>query len=308
MTETVSIREVGLRDGLQMVPDFLATEHKIDWIRSEAVAGVAEIEVTSFLPPKVIAQFSDAAEVARQARDIPDLLASALVPNLRGAQTGFDLNVAKINFVLSASEAHNQSNVRRSTQQSLEEFRKVLQERHAREKNDSVVISGYVATSFGCSIQGEVDGGTVVDLARDMAQAGADEIVLADTVGYGNPAQVRRIFAAVQAEIGQVPLAAHFHDTRGLGLANVVAALDIGVRRFDASLGGLGGCPFAPGATGNINIEDCAFLLEAMGMSTGIDLEHLFELRARVQEWLPSEILTGATARAGLPKNFGSER
>jgi hydroxymethylglutaryl-CoA lyase len=304
LTETVTIREVGLRDGLQLVQTVLPTETKLAWAREEAAAGMHEIEVTSFVPPSVIAQFADAAEVMTAARQIPGLLATSLVPNSRGARTGFDLGAAKLNFVCSASEAHNLANVHRTTDASLEDFRRIVEERRARGLEGKTLLAGGIATSFGCTIQGEVSEDRVIEIAHVYAQAGADEIMVADTVGYANPAQVRRLMSRIVAEVAPLPVAAHFHDTRGLGLANVVAALEAGVRHFDASLAGLGGCPFAPGASGNIDTEDCAFLLESMGLSTGLDLQALFRLRARIADWLPGEDLRGATFKAGLPKTF----
>jgi hydroxymethylglutaryl-CoA lyase len=304
MRERAYLREVGPRDGIQLVKQFLPTERKLEWCRAEADAGVREIEVTSFVPASVVPQFADAAEVARGALAIPNVEVSALVPNLKGAQRGFDLGVPMLNFVVSASEMHNLANVRRSTDDSIVEFRKIIAERDARGLTGKTRIAGGVATAFGCTLQGEVPEQRVIEVAGLLAQAGADMIYLADTVGYGNPAQVRRLFAMVSKEVGPLKLGAHFHDTRGLGLANVTAALDVGIRHFDASLAGLGGCPFAPGATGNINAEDCAFLLESMGFDTGIDIEGLRELRKRVETWLPGETFFGMVARAGLPKTF----
>jgi hydroxymethylglutaryl-CoA lyase len=295
------IREVGLRDGLQLVKSFLATERKIAWCRQEVAAGLAEVEVTSFVPASVVPQFADALEVAQAAVQIDGLVVAALVPNLKGATRGFDAGVGKINFVLSASEAHNLANVRRTTEESLEDFGRIIAERKARGLATKVV--GGIATTFGCTIQGHVPEAQVLRLVESLAAAGSDEIVLADTVGYANPAQVRRIFSAVAA-IFDKPIYAHFHDTRGLGLANVSAAVDAGITRFDASIGGLGGCPFAPGASGNIDTEDCAFLLESLGFDTGLDIDKLVALRERVAQWLPQERVGGMIAQAGLPKTF----
>jgi hydroxymethylglutaryl-CoA lyase len=295
------IREVGLRDGLQLVKSFLATERKIAWSRQEVAAGLAEVEVTSFVPPSVVPQFADAVEVAQAAVQIDGLAVAALVPNLKGATRGFDAGVHKINFVLSASEAHNLANVRRTTTESLEDFGRIIAERKARGLATKVVAG--IATTFGCTIQGHVPEAQVLRLVESLAAAGSDEIVLADTVGYANPAQVRRIFSAVAA-IFDKPIYAHFHDTRGLGLANVSAAVDSGITRFDASIGGLGGCPFAPGASGNIDTEDCAFLLESLGFDTGLDIDKLVALRERVAQWLPQERVGGMIAQAGLPKTF----
>jgi hydroxymethylglutaryl-CoA lyase len=267
------------------------------------MAGVAEIEVTSFVPAKVVPQFIDADAVARGAVAMGGFTAAALVPNLKGAERAFAAGLPKVNYVLSASEAHNLANVRRSTQESLDDFLRITGRRDEVAKG-KVSIGGGIATAFGCTIAGTVSEKRVVTIAEQLARAGADEIIVADTVGYGNPAQVERVVRAVTRAVGDVPVACHFHDTRGLGLANVVGAVNAGVRRFDASLGGLGGCPFAPGATGNINTEDCVFLLESLGFHTGIDINALVALRQTVQSWLPGERFSGAIARAGLPKTF----
>jgi len=306
MSERAEIREVGLRDGLQLVKTILSTEQKLEWCRRAAQAGMAEIEVTSFVPPKVVAQFVDADAVARGATMIGGFTAAALVPNLRGAERAFETGIAKINYVLSASEAHNQANVRRSTQESLDDFVRIVARRDevAKGNKGKISIGAGIATAYGCTISGAVSEKRVVQIAEQLARSGADEIIVADTVGYANPAQVERLMRAVVCAVGSRPVACHFHDTRGLGLANVTAALNAGVRRFDASLGGLGGCPFAPGATGNINTEDCVFLLESLGYETGIDIEALVSLRATVESWLPGERFSGAIARAGLPKTF----
>lgn len=306
--ERACIREVGPRDGIQLIRPFLATARKIEWCSASVAAGIRQVEATSFVSAKAIPQFADGATVVAGLRDVGGIEVAALVPNLKGAEAAFSAGVHRVNFVLSASEVHNVANVRRTIDQSLAEFEAIAAERKARELANSVTLSSIIATSFGCSLAGRVSESQVMTLATALARAGADEIVLADTVGYGNPAQVRRMFKDLSKAVGALPLAAHFHDTRGLGLANVFAAVDAGVRRFDASLGGLGGCPFAPGATGNINTEDCAYLLESLGFATGVDFERLLKLRDRVQRWLPREPLHGAVARAGLPKSFSSLR
>lgn len=305
MDDRVELREVGLRDGLQMVKTILPTERKLEWARREVAAGMGEIEVTSFVPAKVVPQFADAGEVAAGAAGLDGLTVATLVPNLKGAERAIAAGVDKVNYVLSASEEHNQANVRRSTQESLDDFAKIVALRDATAAGRVEVGSG-IATSFGCTISGAVAERRVVEIAVALAEAGAQEIVLADTVGYANPGQVHRLVTAVRRELGGLPVACHFHDTRGLGLANVTAALDVGVRRFDASIGGLGGCPFAPGASGNINLEDAAFLAEAMGFATGIDIEALVELQHTVAGWLPDERVTGQIAQSGLPKTFAT--
>ncbi|TDV35534.1 hydroxymethylglutaryl-CoA lyase [Paraburkholderia caballeronis] len=303
MTETVTVREVGLRDGLQMVGAVLDTDRKIEWCRREAAAGVAAIEATSFVPPKLLPQFADAGLVAHAALRIEGLETSALVPNLKGAQRAIDAGLRKIDFVLSASNEHNLRNVRRTTDASLDDFRQIVASRNDSGRRD-VALGAGVATAFGCTIEGRVAPARVLAIVEALLEAGADAITIADTVGYANPAQVRALLRDVLALAGSRPVTCHFHDTRGLGLANVCAALEAGVRAFDASLAGLGGCPFAPHATGNIDTEDCVFLLESMGFDTGIDIEQLLALRRDVETWLPGEAFAGAIARAGLPKHF----
>ncbi|WP_250530209.1 hydroxymethylglutaryl-CoA lyase [Caballeronia sp. ATUFL_F1_KS4A] len=298
----VQIREVGLRDGLQMVRTILTSGQKLEWCARMVDAGVVDIEVTSFVPPKVVPQFADAVEVAAGALAIDGLHAAALVPNLKGAQRAFDVGLNKVHYVLSASNEHNLKNVRRSTAESVADFERIAAARD--ELNRDVVLGAGVATAFGCTIAGKVDERTVLGLVETLIDAGAQEITIADTVGYANPAQVRALMRQVMSLAGAVPVACHFHDTRGLGLANVMAALDAGVRGFDASLGGLGGCPFAPNATGNINTEDTVFMLEAQGLRTGIDINKLLAIRETIAAWLPGEPFTGAIARAGLPATF----
>ena len=308
MGDTVQIREVGMRDGLQSIADILPTETKLAWLDAEYAAGVREIEVSSFVPPKLLPQLADAEAVVRHALTLPGLTVSALIPNLRGAERGLALGVHEMNFVLSVSEGHNLSNVRRATGESIEDFRRVvaLCREHGREQGGDKRprINCGLATAFGCTIEGDVDEDRVRRIAGEVAAAGADGIILADTVGYGQPGAIGRVFRRVIADVAPLPVAAHFHDTRGLGLANVLAAYEAGCRAFDASLGGLGGCPYAPGATGNIVLEDTVFLFEAMGCATGIDLELLAAVRAIVARALPDVTLYGAIAKAGLPRNF----
>jgi hydroxymethylglutaryl-CoA lyase len=297
-----TVREVGLRDGLQMVRTILTPEQKIDWCRREAAAGVREIEVTSFVPPKLVPQFGDSAEVARAALRIDGLHASALVPNLKGAQRAVEAGLRKIDFVLSASDEHNRKNVRRATAESVEDFGRIIEWR--KEAAPDLVVGVGIATAFGCAISGEVRADRVLGILDELLAFDADEITIADTVGYANPAQVRALMREVIDRVDGRAVTCHFHDTRGLGLANVDAAAQAGVRIFDASLGGLGGCPFAPNATGNINTEDCVYLLESMGFRTGIDVRALMELRRDIETWLPGEPFAGAISRAGLPKTY----
>ena len=304
MSERAYVREVGLRDGLQSLAEIMPTEQKIAWLEAEHAAGVREVEVSSFVPPKLLPQLADAEVVVRHALSLPGLTVSALIPNLKGAERGLALGVHEMNFVLSVSEGHNRSNVRRTTAESIEDFRRVVALCHAVPEGRRPRVAGGLATAFGCTIEGAVDEERVRRIAVEVAEAGADAIILADTVGYGQPAAVERVFRRVIADAAPLPVSGHFHDTRGLGLANVLAALDAGARAFDASLGGLGGCPYAPGATGNIVTEDLVFMLEAMGFETGIDLERLLAVRELVARVLPNVAMHGAIAKAGLPKNF----
>jgi hydroxymethylglutaryl-CoA lyase len=302
----VIVREVGLRDGLQIHPTFMPTERKLAWIQAEAAAGVSEIEVTSYVPARIIPQFADAEEVTHRALAIPGLTVSALIPNLRGAERGIELGVHKLNFVMSVSRTHNLKNVRREREESVADFRRVVELARSQPEGRRPLIVGGLATALGCSYEGRVPVEDVVRYAMALAEAGADELVVPDTVGYADPAQVRQVFKAVIAAVGKLPVAAHFHDTRGTGLANVIAALDCGVRRFDASLAGIGGCPFAPGATGNIVMDDLCFMLDSMGLRTGVDIEKLIAVRDIVRETLPDIEMHGALARAGLPHNYVS--
>jgi hydroxymethylglutaryl-CoA lyase len=300
----IIVREVGLRDGLQIHPTFMPTDSKIAWIEAEAAAGVREIEVTSYVPPKLIPQFVDAEEVTRRALAIPGLTVAALIPNSKGAERGLALGVHKLNFVMSVSRTHNLKNVRREREESVADFARIAELVKAQPESRRPRIVGGLSTALGCSFEGRVPVADVVKYALLLAEAGADELVVADTVGYADPAQVRAVFKAVMAETGTLPIAAHFHDTRGTGLANVATALECGVRSFDASLAGLGGCPFAPGATGNIVMDDLCFMLDSMGLTTGVDLEKLLEVRRIVREALPDIEMQGALARAGLPRNY----
>jgi hydroxymethylglutaryl-CoA lyase len=304
MERKAIVREMGLRDGLQSIRTIMPTATKIEWARREAEAGVSEIEVASFVPPKLLPQMADAGDVVAAARAIPGLKVAALVPNLKGAERAVAAGAQKLNFVMSVSESHNQANVRRAVAESLADFGRIVEFARALPGPQRPVVCAGLATAFGCTIEGAVSEDRVRALALEAAALGAEEMVIADTVGYGNPAAVRRVFGAVRNELPDMPLGAHFHDTRGVGLANVVAALDAGIIRFDASLGGLGGCPYAPGASGNIVMEDLVFLLETMGYATGVDLERLIEVRRFVQASLEGEQFHGALSRAGLPKNY----
>src|SRR6202047_490528 len=275
MADRIQIREVGMRDGLQSIAEIMPTETKLAWLDAEYAAGVREIEVSSFVPPKLLPQLADAEAVVKHALTLPGLTVSALIPNSRGAERGLALGVHEMNFVLSVSNGHNLSNVRRSTEESIADFARVVELCRERGGPNRPRINCGLATSFGCTIEGDVDEDRVRRIANEVAGAGGRRILPAATGGYGQPAAIERVFRKVIADVAPLPVAAHFHDTRGLGLANVLAAYNAGCREFDASLGGLGGCPYAPGATGNIVMEDTVFLFESMGCETGIDLDKL---------------------------------
>jgi hydroxymethylglutaryl-CoA lyase len=298
----VLISEVGPRDGLQSIARTMATADKRRWIDALHAAGVREIEVGSFVPAKLLPQLADTAEVVAHALTLPGLTVMALVPNLRGAQAALAAGVHKLTIPVSASAAHSLANVRKTREEMVLEVRNIVALRN--EVAPWVKIEANMSTAFGCTIQGVVAEDDVVWLAAKVIEAGADESGLSDTTGMANPAQVRRIFNRVRAEIGGHTGAAHMHNTRGLGLANCLAAYDVGVRTFDSSQGGLGGCPYAPGASGNVVTEDLVFMFEAMGVRTGIDLERLIAARAPLHAGLPGEPLYGMTPEAGLPKGF----
>ena len=296
----IHICEVGPRDGLQNARHLMSTEAKKAWIRALAQAGLAEIEVGSFVPPKLIPAMADTAEIVRFARTLPGVTVVALAPNLKGFQRALEAGAHKVTFPVSASREHSVSNVRMTPEQMVEEVRRCAQFPHP-----GVEIEGAVSTAFGCTLQGVVPEDDVVRIAAALAEF-CDGVALADTVGYANPAQVKRLFSRVRREIGAKLEGAHFHNTRGLGLANALAAYEEGVRHFDSSMGGLGGCPFAPGASGNVITEDLAFMFEAMGVSTGIDLERLFAAREILVKGIPEEPIYGHTPLAGLPKGFSA--
>ncbi|HSI52597.1 MAG TPA: hydroxymethylglutaryl-CoA lyase [Ramlibacter sp.] len=298
----VLISEVGPRDGLQSVKAVMPTADKLRWIDALYAAGLREIEVASFVPAHLLPQMADAAEVVRHALTLPNLTVMALVPNLRGAQAALASGVHKITIPVSASAAHSLANVRKTREAMIEEVRNIVALRN--DIAPSVKVEAGVSTAFGCTLQGEVSDDDVVWAASEVAAAGVDDVGLSDTTGMANPVQVRRLFNKVRAAIGDKTGAAHMHNTRGLGLANCLAAYDVGVRTFDASLGGLGGCPYAPGASGNVVTEDLVFMFEAMGVRTGIDIGKLIAARQPLMAGLPGEPVYGMTPEAGLPKGF----
>jgi hydroxymethylglutaryl-CoA lyase len=302
----VLISEVGPRDGLQSVKATMPTADKFRWIDALVAAGLREIEVCSFVPAKLMPQMADAAEVVRYALTHQGVTVMALVPNLRGAEAALEAGVHKLTIPVSASAAHSLANVRRTREEMIEEVRAIV---HLRDRTaPGVKIEAGLSTAFGCTIQGEVPEDDVVWVARECVAAGVDEAGLSDTTGMANPAQVRRLFDKLRAAIGARTGAAHMHNTRGLGLANCLAAYDVGVRTFDSSLGGLGGCPFAPGASGNVVTEDLVFMFEAMGVRTGVNIAALIAAREPLKAGLPGEAIYGMTPEAGLPKGFAARQ
>jgi hydroxymethylglutaryl-CoA lyase len=300
----VVIREVGLRDGLQSLRTILPTAHKMAWVRAAHAAGQREIEVGSFVPARLLPQLADTAEVLAFAKTLPGLRASVLVPNLKGAERAIEHGADLMILPLSASHAHSLANLRKTPDEVVGELARIRAARDA--AGSTCLIEGGVGTAFGCTIQGEVKPAEVLRLMQALLDAGADRVSLADTVGFADPAAVARLFEQALRLAGERFCCGHFHDTRGLALANVHAAVQLGVARFDASLAGIGGCPHAPGASGNAATEDLAFMLEAMGIDTGLDLAALLALRAQVAGWLEGEPTHGSLWRAGLPPTFAT--
>ena len=299
------VREVGLRDGLQSIARVLPTARKLEWIRDAHAAGQREIEVGSFVPAHLLPQLADTAELLAYAKTLPGLFASVLVPNLKGAERAIAGEADLMMVPLSASHAHSLANLRKTPDEVVAEVGRMRAARDA--AGSKTLIDGGVGTAFGCTIQGRVAPDEVLRLMQALLDAGADRVSLADTVGYADPAMVRSLFERALRIAGDRLWCGHFHDTRGLGLANVYAALEVGVTRFDACLAGIGGCPHAPGASGNVSTEDLAYMLGSMGVATGIDIVQLLSLRARVAQWLKGETLHGTLWRAGLPRTFATE-
>jgi hydroxymethylglutaryl-CoA lyase len=300
----VVIREVGLRDGLQSIQSILSTERKIEWIGDAYAAGQREIEVGSFVPARLLPQLADTAELVAYAKTLPGLLVSALVPNFKGAERAIETNADLLLVPLSASHAHSLANLRKTPDEVVAEVAHIRAARDA--TGSKTLIEGGIGTAFGCTIQGHVDQAEVLRCMQALLDAGADRVSIADTVGYAGPAAVRELFEKARKLAGERFWCGHFHDTRGLALTNVYAALETGVARFDATLAGIGGCPHAPGASGNASSEDLAFMLADMGIETGINIPALLQLRAKVAQWLEGEALHGALWLAGLPKTFAA--
>lgn len=300
----IVVCEVGLRDGLQNAGAVMATAAKTAWISQAVKAGLREIEVCSFVSPKFIPGMEDANEVVAHSLGLHGLEVAVLAPNFRGAVDAFKAGAHKITLPISISESHSQSNVRKSRAQMVEEVRRVCDARDQLPNGYRPHIEAGLATAFGCTIEGSVPERDVVETAVACIEAGADEVGLSDTCGYATPEQVKRLFKLTKAEVGDASNGVHLHNTYGLGLANAQAAVEVGAVTLDSSLGGLGGCPFAPGASGNIVTEDLVYMLEAQGLNTGINLQDLLKCRDIVMQALPNEPLYGHVGEAGLPKGF----
>jgi len=298
------IREVGLRDGLQSIRTVLPTERKIEWIQAAYDAGQREIEVGSFVPARLLPQLADTFELVDYARTLPGLFVSVLVPNLKGAERAIESGAHLMLVPLSASRAHSLANLRKTPEEVVAEVAKMRAARDA--AGSAMLIEGGIGTAFGCTLQGRVEQDEVLRCMQALLDAGADRVSIADTVGYGGPREVRELFEKARRIAGDKFWCGHFHDTRGLALANVYAAMETGVARFDATLAGIGGCPHAPGASGNASTEDLAFMLATMGVDTGLDIPRLLALRAQVAQWLEGETLHGALWRAGLPRTLAA--
>jgi hydroxymethylglutaryl-CoA lyase len=302
---SITIREMGLRDGLQSVATIVPTQAKLEWIRAAYEAGEREIEVGSFVPARLLPQLADTAEVLAFAQTLPGLRASVLVPNMKGAERAMECNAELMLLPLSASHAHSLANLRKAPDDVVTEIGRIRAARDAAGSRTRIEVG--MSTAFGCTIQGCVEEAEVVRLVQAVLDQGVDCVGLADTVGYADPSQVKRLFEKVLRVAGDKLNCAHFHDTRGLGLANSFAAWEMGITRFDASTGGIGGCPHAPGASGNVAAEDLVYMFGSMGVDTGLEFAKLMQLRGRIGEWLRGEPLHGAIWRAGLPKTMQRE-
>ena len=293
-SERLIVQEVAPRDGLQIEPKWVETADKIALIDQLSLAGFSRIEAGSFVSPKAIPALRDGDEVFRGIRRQAGVTYVALIPNLKGAQRALEAGADELNLVMSASQTHNLANMRMRCEQSLAALGDVV----ALARGTSLSLNGSIATTFGCPFEGPISEDRVLQIVDAYLELGMQGISLADTTGMANPRQVHRLVQRVLSRVPAAALTLHFHNTRGLGLSNVLAAYEAGARRFDASLGGLGGCPFAPGASGNICTEDLVNMCEEMGIQTGIDLPHLLKLSRQLPDLLGHE-MPGQVAKAG---------
>ena len=305
MLSEVLISEVGPRDGLQNCDETMPTHIKQDWIKALYQAGLREIEVGSFVPAKLLPQLADTAEIVEYALQLDGLTVAVLVPNFKGAENAIKSGAHKLTLPLSVSETHSLKNLRRTHDQVIDEAKAISNLISELPASSRPHFEGSLSTAFGCTLEGQIPEGQILTLTERLLTAGVDEIGISDTTGYANPESVRKLVKSVRNVAGADKVTGiHLHNTRGLGLANALAAFEEGLSTFDASLGGLGGCPFAPGASGNIATEDLVFMFEAMGVNTNVDLEALFATRTIVSRGLPDETLYGFTPDAGLPLGF----
>ncbi|RJF92038.1 hydroxymethylglutaryl-CoA lyase [Noviherbaspirillum saxi] len=302
-----TVQEVGMRDGLQSVSGIMPTHDKKRWIDAAYVAGVRYMEVASYVPAKLLPQMADADEVVAHALTYGDLTVTALVPNLKGAEKALAAGVHRIVAPISVSVAHSMANVRKTPADMVEEFRRIRELRDDMDKVGRTKLIAGLSTVFGCTLQGEVPLEDVQDIVLRVLDAGSDIVALADTTGHATPGQVDRFFDALIPQAQGKLTIAHFHDTRGMALPNTMIALQHGIHEFDASLAGLGGCPHAPGATGNVATEDLVFMLESLGYHTGIDVQQLLDARSIIQQALPQAVMYGSLAHAGLPKAYSKQ-
>jgi hydroxymethylglutaryl-CoA lyase len=304
-TDEVVIREVMLRDGLQNIVDFIPTEAKIELFRLIVASGLKSVEVTSFVSPKAIPQFRDAAQVVQATAKMtpPGVEVSALIPNLKGAQLAVESGMRKVGLVMSVSESHNINNVRRTTAESIDELKRVLD---LREKYPDLVVKAGMATVFGCPFEGKIKPEVTLGFIRQFYQLGIRDMSMADTVGFGNPKEVKEMSRLCVTEFPDVSFSIHLHNTRGLGLANSLAAYDAGIRVHDGAVGGLGGCPFAPGAKGNTSTEDLVFMFEEMGVSTGVNMDALLEASRYFQKVKKDVRYSSSIIEVGVPVPKGA--
>lgn len=294
MKQRIYINDVAVRDGFQIEREFIPTQTKVALIDELSRTGLTKIEVTSFVSPKAIPNMRDAEQVLSLIDRVPDVIYTVLVPNLRGVERAMQCNVDEINLFCSASESHNRANVNRTIAQTLQGFADVMQAL----SGSDIKVNGSISTSFGCPFEGNVPQENVFKLVDQFLELGFDGVTIADTTGMANPKQVRELMTAIVKRCPDADLTLHFHNTRGMGLANVLAGLEAGIVRYDASLGGLGGCPFAPGATGNICTEDLVHMLEAMDYDTGVNLDRLIKIARGISTIVGHEV-PGQVLKAG---------
>lgn len=294
MTKRLYIQDVATRDGFQIEPNFVATEDKIALIDRLSRTGLAKVEVTSFTSPKAIPNLRDAEEVMLGIERVPGVEYTVLVPNVRGCERALSCHVDEVNLVMSASDTHGMANLRMTPEQSLQQFKEIIEV----SRGSGVFINASLSTTFGCPFEGDVAESRVYQLIQNLTDIGVQGVTLCDTTGMADPAQVERISREALKRWPETVFTLHFHNTRGMGLANALAALNAGVDRFDASLGGLGGCPYAPGASGNICTEDLVHMFQRMGFDTGVDLDALLNAAATLPELLGHDV-PGAILKAG---------